>query len=56
MHLWNVVVRFIFSSILQIWYVEVRISQSILLFLDNESRLYKPGVVLDKLVYITVSN
>ena len=28
-HLWNVVVRFIFSSILQIWYVEVRISRSI---------------------------
>ena len=28
-HLWNVVVRFIVSSILQIWYVEVRISRSI---------------------------
>ena len=28
-HLWNVVVRFIFSLILQIWYVEVRISWSI---------------------------
>ena len=28
-HLWNVVVRIIFSSILQIWYVEVRISRSI---------------------------
>ena len=28
-HLWNVVVRFIFSSILQIWYVKVRISRSI---------------------------
>ena len=28
-HLWNMVVRFIFSSILQIWYVEVRISRSI---------------------------
>ena len=27
--LWNLVVRFIFSSILKIWYVEVRISQSI---------------------------
>ena len=27
--LWNVVVRFIFSSILQIWYVEIRISRSI---------------------------
>ena len=28
-HLLNVVVRFIFSSILQFWYVEVRISRSI---------------------------
>ena len=28
-HLWNVVGRFIFSSVLQIWYVEVRISRSI---------------------------
>ena len=27
--LWNLIVRFIFSSILKIWYVEVRISQSI---------------------------
>ena len=27
--LWNVIVRFIFSSILQIWYVEVQISRSI---------------------------
>ena len=29
-HLWNVVVSFIFSSNLQFWYVEVRISRSIL--------------------------
>ena len=28
-HLWNVVARFIFSSILQIWYVEVQLSRSI---------------------------
>ena len=28
-HLWNVAVQFIFSSILQLWYVEVRISRSI---------------------------
>ena len=28
-HLWNVVVQFIFSSILQIWYDEVQISRSI---------------------------
>ena len=28
-HLWNVFVWFIFSSILQIWYVEVWISQSV---------------------------
>ena len=28
-HLWNEVVRFIFSFILQIWYVEIRISRSI---------------------------
>ena len=29
-HVWNLVVRIIFSSILQIWYVEVRISRSVL--------------------------
>ena len=28
-HLWNVVVRYIFSSVLQIWYAEVRIPRSI---------------------------
>ena len=28
-HLWNVVVRFTFSLILQIWYVEVRITRGI---------------------------
>ena len=28
-HLWNVGILFIFSSILQIWYVKVRISGSI---------------------------
>ena len=27
-YLWNVIVRFIFSSILQIWYVEIQISRS----------------------------
>ena len=42
-HLWNVVVRFIFSSILQIWYVEVDISKYFrksLRLWDNESWLY----------------
>ena len=29
-HLWNLVVRIVLSSILQIWYVEVRISRSVL--------------------------
>ena len=40
-HLWNVVVRFIFFSILQIWYVKVRISLNISEspFLNNESGL-----------------
>ena len=28
-HLWNLVVQLVFSSILQIWYVEVRISRSV---------------------------
>ena len=42
-HLWNVAVWFIFSSILQIWYVEVRIvlnTSESLWIRDNESRLY----------------
>ena len=29
-HLWSLVVRIVFSSLLQIWYVEVRISRSLL--------------------------
>ena len=28
-YLWNLIVRFVFSSVLHIWYVEVRISQSV---------------------------
>ena len=43
-YLLNVIVRIIFSSILQIWYAEVRIPRSIsresLGIRDNESRLY----------------
>ena len=43
-HLWNLVVPLVFSSILHIWYVEVRMSQSVsegsLRLWDNESWLY----------------
>ena len=45
-HFLNVVVQIFFSLILQIWYVEVRISRSLsesLGIRDNESRLYKPN-------------
>ena len=47
-HLVNVVVRFIISSILQIYYVEIRISRSILESLglrDNTIRLYLVQIV-----------
>ena len=53
-HLWNVVVRFIISSILQLWYVEVRIFLSFSESLSEHSLDFEIHVMRVDCIFITV--